>query len=261
MTLQVLISCMHQNDHSIIERSNIQSDVVVINQCDVNNREEWTFRNKKGEECNALFISTTQRGLSRSRNMAIENASADLCLFCDDDEKFVDDYKDIIVSTYLKNKSSFIAFNVIDKNRVFPRKIKKINFIRALKLASWQISFVRKLIIDNKIKLDETMGAGVTMGAGEENKFVIDCLKSGLNGIYVPSVIASVAQESTTWDLSMDNASAYFHDRGHAYYKLMGYFLGSIYIFYSSIKKWKYYTKFMPLPKCVFYQFKGLLFR
>ena len=69
MTVQVLISCMHQKDAGIIRRSNIQSDVVVINQCNENRREDFTFRNRKGEECKAIVIYTTERGLSRSRNM------------------------------------------------------------------------------------------------------------------------------------------------------------------------------------------------
>ena len=47
MTLNILISCMHQ-DKNIIERSNVQSDVVVINQCNENKREEFTFTNKNG---------------------------------------------------------------------------------------------------------------------------------------------------------------------------------------------------------------------
>lgn len=40
MTLNILISCMHQKDASIIKRSNVQSDVVVVNQCDHDSIEE-----------------------------------------------------------------------------------------------------------------------------------------------------------------------------------------------------------------------------
>lgn len=34
MTISVLISCMHQKDTSIISRSNVRTNAVVINQCD-----------------------------------------------------------------------------------------------------------------------------------------------------------------------------------------------------------------------------------
>ena len=50
MTLQVLISCMHQTDHSIVAKSNIQSDVIVVNQCDRNLVEEYSFKNKIGKK-------------------------------------------------------------------------------------------------------------------------------------------------------------------------------------------------------------------
>lgn len=259
MKLQVLISCMHQQDHSIVERSNIQSDVVVINQCDTNNREEWTFKNKKGEKCHALFISTTERGLSRSRNMAIANATADVCLICDDDEVLCDDYYDTIVRSYETNFGfSFLTFNLRDRYRTFPSKSHRIGFIGALQLASWQITFKREDILTHNLSFDIEMGAGVTMGGSEENKFILDCLHSGLKGKYMPTIIGSVSQASSTWEVNEDNYERYFIDRGKAYEKLMGKTLGILYIFYSSMKKLKQYKKFCPIWKSIKLQLQGL---
>ena len=121
MKLQVLISCMHQIDTSIIERTNIQTDVIVINQCNYDKREEFNFINKKGEVCQAIFISTTERGLSRSRNLALKNATADICLICDDDEVLDDNYNDKIIQNY-KNKPdlSIIAFQIKDSEKSYP---------------------------------------------------------------------------------------------------------------------------------------------
>lgn len=59
MNVVVLLSCMHQKDVNIIQRSNIQTDVVVVNQTDVDTVEEFDFMNRKGRRCHALFISTT----------------------------------------------------------------------------------------------------------------------------------------------------------------------------------------------------------
>lgn len=259
-TIEVLISCMYQTDTSIIEKSNIQTDAIVINQCDRNSINEFTFKNKRGELCNVRFISTTERGLSKSRNMAIRNSSADICLICDDDEFLRDDYADIIKSAYLQNsKFDFIIFNMEDRFRTFPTKKYKINFIKALKVASWQISFKRESIIKRGICIDETMGAGITMGGGEENKFIVDCLKNKLLGVYIPDIIGKVSQESSTWDLNNENCKQYFQDRGGAYKKIMGCFCGSAYILYSSLKKYRYYRAFLPLNKCIYLQFKGLI--
>ena len=100
MKLIVLISCMHEKDHSIIERSNVQTDVVVVNQCDKDSVDEFDFKNKQGENCHAKFINTTERGLSRSRNMALLNSWGDVCYICDDDEILQDDYENIIMKAY-----------------------------------------------------------------------------------------------------------------------------------------------------------------
>ena len=85
---------MHQKDDSIIKKSNLQTDAVVVNQCDRDSIEDFFFLNKDNKRCHVIFISTTERGLSRSRNMAIKNAiDADICLLSDDDERFEDDYE------------------------------------------------------------------------------------------------------------------------------------------------------------------------
>ena len=100
MTLEVLVSCMHQTDISIIKRSNIQSDVLVINQHDVNDYQEYEFTNKRGEVCKARIISTTERGLSKSRNMAIAKSVGDICMICDDDEFFYSNSSELINEAY-----------------------------------------------------------------------------------------------------------------------------------------------------------------
>ena len=51
------------------------------------------------------MIYTTERGLSKSRNLAIANAKTDICLICDDDEIFVDNYEEIILNAYYENKN------------------------------------------------------------------------------------------------------------------------------------------------------------
>lgn len=47
MRLEVLISCMHQKDASIIQRTNIQSDVLIVNQCNENREERFDFKIKR----------------------------------------------------------------------------------------------------------------------------------------------------------------------------------------------------------------------
>lgn len=119
MTFNILISCMHQKDTCIIKRSNVQSDVVIVNQCNKDYIEEFDFFNKNGQKCHAKFICTRERGLSKSRNMAIRNAWGDICLICDDDEILADDCEERILAAYRENPgTALIAFALIRKDIV-----------------------------------------------------------------------------------------------------------------------------------------------
>ena len=85
--VQVLASVMHQPDDSILEKLNIQSDAIIINQCDRNRIEKKDYHGKK-----VLWMDFAERGVGLSRNTAFMRADADICIFADDDEQFEDGY-------------------------------------------------------------------------------------------------------------------------------------------------------------------------
>ena len=101
MRLQVLISTMHQTDHSLLDKMNIQSDAIVINQCDRNEIEEFEY---KGHHIQ--WMSLKERGVGLSRNTALMRADADIVLFADDDVIYDDGYekKLLIISRSMKKK-------------------------------------------------------------------------------------------------------------------------------------------------------------
>lgn len=43
MTVQVLVAAMNQTDHSLLKKMNIQSDVIVGNQCNHDSVEKFTW--------------------------------------------------------------------------------------------------------------------------------------------------------------------------------------------------------------------------
>ena len=199
MKVEVLIACMYQTDFSIIEKTNIQSDVLIINQCDTDKEESCNFLNRKGVECNARIIHTTERGVSRSRNMAIENAIGDICLICDDDERLEDDYADKLIYWFDKfSESSVIASRFVIPDNYYVKKVfwdnpLVINYKNALKISSWQIAFKRNHILDNNIRFDPEIGSGVTNAGGEEKIFLHDCLSKGLKVYYQPDIIGHIS--------------------------------------------------------------------
>ena len=129
MTLEILLSCMHQKDHSLISKANITGNVLMVNQCDGSS--DIRFPTEKGE---GRIISTTQRGLTKSRNLAILESTADICLLCDDDEVFESNYEDIILRAYEElPQADVIIFKMTNRTPSFPDKVMRLRFPKTAK--------------------------------------------------------------------------------------------------------------------------------
>lgn len=242
MKVVVLISCMFQKDASIINRSNIQTDVVIINQCDKDSVEELDFINKKGKSCHAKIVNTTERGLSRSRNLALANAFNEICIICDDDEVFPDNYEDIVISVYDSDSELSIASFALNwDDKIYPKKKLKMTFSKILHTSSQQITFKREKVVDKHIVFDEKMGSGTGNGGGEENKFLLDCKKAGLKMMYFPDVLATINKGESQWFHGY--TEKFFCNQGWSVKRLLGSALGYIYIWYYAMRHYKLYNK------------------
>ena len=248
--LDVLLSCMYQNDNEIIATSNLQGvSTIIVNQTNVK-EDKYTKLDDKH-----LWIDTKTRGLSNSRNMAIKNSSKEICLLSDDDEVFVDDLEQKIVSAYEEVvDADVIVFNMLNRPNVFGDKVRMLKKYEILKVSSWQISFKRSSISDH-IFFDNNLGAG--NGAGEENKFLFDCHKAGLKIYYYPVQIASVAQESSTWFFGYDKD--YFYKRGMTTRYILGGWLSIAYALYFVCTKKNIYDKDISPVYALKYILKGIL--
>ena len=134
MSIQLLISTMHQADHSLLERMHVASDAVVINQCDQEGNETFEFNGH-----HILWINTIERGLSKSRNMAIRNATADICMIADDDMEYRADYVDTVTSAFARISADIIGFQVCgieSKFKDYSAEEQKITYLKSMKMAS-----------------------------------------------------------------------------------------------------------------------------
>ena len=135
MTLEVLVSCMHQSDFSLISKTGITGNALVINQCDKNE-----YQTLATEPYSVRMISTTERGLSRSRNLAMKESFADICLFCDDDEQLVSEYESIILRAFKQlNEADIIAFDVEGSTCRLAKKTHCLHYLELLRISSYQI--------------------------------------------------------------------------------------------------------------------------
>ena len=253
MKLDILMSCMHQKDNILVEESKITGNVVVVNQSDKDDYMEYKTLNGL-----AKIFFTTERGLTKSRNMAISKSDADICLLCDDDECFVEGYEKRIIKAYEDlPEADVIIFKMKNRYPSFEDKVIRLRFPKTMKVSSWQISFRRQSLLNSGIKFDELLGAGTGNGAEEELKFLIDCERAGLKIFYVPTVIASVAQTDSTWFDGFNEQ--FFINRGATTRYILGLPLALIYAVYYVIKKKSMYTAQITMPNAMKAIIKGII--
>lgn len=252
MRLQVLLSAMHLEGYEYIDSLHITGDCVVINQCGSTARPQHIER-ENGQR--VTYVRTEERGLSRSRNRAIANADADICILCDNDVEYVEDYERIILDAFARNpQADIIVFFIKRKVRQqpdFPTE-RKMGFYSTMKIFSPEIAFRRGSL--GGIRFDELFGAGAHYNFGEENIFLYDCLRAGLSIRYVPEQIAQLREEESTWfDGYTEN---YFINRGANYYA-MSRMLSLPLIFQFALRKRGEYGAQMPLLRALRLMLKG----
>ena len=218
MTLQVLISTVNANVKSLIKKMNINSEAIIINQCDKNDYEEINYKGHL-----IKVFSFKERGIGLSRNNALMRATADIVLFADDDEVFVDNYEKIILDEFKKNKKAdMLVFNInaVSKERKIykikkPARIHKYNSLRygAVRFAV-KLSSLRK----KNILFSLLFGGGCRYGSGEDSIFIYDCLKKKMRVYSSPLVIADVDMSTSSWFDGYNKK--FFHDKGALFYAL-----------------------------------------
>lgn len=252
MKLDILMACMHQSDDTLIRASRITGSAVVINQCD---REDYAeYPTESGA---ARMYSTTQRGLTKSRNLAISKSDADVCLLCDDDEVFVDGYESAILSAYGQlPQADVIIFKMVNRPVSFSDEVQRLRFPKTMKVSSWQISFRRERLLRSGVRFDELLGAGTGNGAEEELKFLTDCEKAKLQIFYVPVEIASVAQAESTWFAGF--TEQFFYNRGATTRYILGTPMAALYGVYYVVRKRGMYASQISSGKALKAIFRGI---
>ena len=85
---------------------------------------------------------------------------------------------DIIVFQFTHDKNK--------ETRVQYEKDKRYYLWNISKVASVEITFKRKSIIDKGIKFNNIIGLGTKFPSGEENAFLADALRAGLKIYHIP---------------------------------------------------------------------------
>lgn len=253
--LEVLLSTMRLQHWSIANDMNISCDCLIINQADDDKSEEHQLNNRR-----VKIISVKEKGLSNSRNMALEQAAGDICLFADDDVKYVPDFEQIILAAYEKlPEADLVIFNYEStatwrQKKSLGNSVKKLGYLDCLKVSSVMISFRRSSILERGIRFNPLFGAGGEFQSGEDNIFLFDCLRKGLTIYYYPQTILKVEFNQSSWFRGF--GEKYFRNKGALAYMLFKnyYFL---FIVQFALRKYGLYRNQMGMWNAVKYMLSG----
>ena len=211
MKIQVLVASMHQTDHALIEKMNIQTDAIVGNQCDRNEIENFEWNGHKIQ-----YLSFAERGLSKNRNNALIRADADVCLLADDDMVYDDGYAQKVEEAFDRYPDAdVIIFNIKEPvvQRYVITKPTKVNYLNYLRYGSVRIAFKLQSIREYAISFNQCFGTGTPRGFGEDNLFLTACLNNKLKVYAIPESIASLTEErASTWFKGYDEK--YLRNKG-----------------------------------------------
>lgn len=166
------------------------------------------------------MISCRDRGLSKSRNLALDNAKGNICLLCDDDEELHQGYKNIILDAYSSTpQADVIIFNNRRINYKHRKTYYKISKIRKAPVyrgyGSTMITFRLDRVRGKNIRFNEQFGAGSSFGGGEDDLFLNDMRKAGLLVYENPETIATI---------DYSNGSSWFYGYTREYLYNIGAF-------------------------------------
>lgn len=219
MKVQVLASVMNQSMENIIEQMHLDSDAVMINQCDRLDFEETEYRGHK-----VRFFSFPDRGIGRSRNEAIMRADRDICLFSDEDIVYEPGYEQAIVAEFERNpKADMILFNidVEEERRTYHiTERKKVHWYNCGRYGAVSFAVRRDSLLRSGVTFSLLFGGGAKYSNGEDSLFLKEFMSKGYRVYTAPVTIGREEAGDSTWFAGYNEK--FFHDRGVLYHYLYG---------------------------------------
>lgn len=220
MKVQVLASVMNQTMEQIAERMRLQSEAVIINQCDRLGYDEMQYQGNR-----VRFYSFPDRGVGKSRNEAILRADGEICLFSDEDIVYESGYARAISSEFEKNSDAdMILFNVtVEKERqtYHITERDRVRWYNCGRYGAVSFAVKRESLLASGVTFSLLFGGGARYGSGEDSLFLKEFMDKGFK-VYTAPV--TIGREERTGESSWFTGynQKFFSDRGVLYRYLYG---------------------------------------
>lgn len=257
MTLEFLIATVDFTDTSFIKKMFTKLKISEVNYTIIN-------QTKKPTESEIHFSPTqkvvnySERGISKSRNRAIDQATGEICLIADNDLVYLPNCVNAVTEQYENDPNLDVAvFQIVTPEGLPYKKYRNESFrvkkpLQQMQISSVEISFKLARIKEKGLRFNENMGLGANYTHGEELLFINACIKNGLMVKYFPIPIVIHPKESSGKTYSENNVIA----SGITFLKLFPVtFL--LFDLYFAVKRFPRYKQTMSFYQYLNYLIKG----
>lgn len=219
MKLEVLVSAVNQEPAGLIQKMNIHTDAVLVNQCD-----RYVYNTLTAGRGEVKCFSMPERGVGLSRNTALLHASGDVVLFSDEDIILAENYEAQIAKAYGDlPDADMILFNVKvapARRTYWNRENRRITYRNYGRYPAYSISAKLSSLRRANAHYSLLFGGGAKYSNGEDSLFLRDCLKAGLRIYAHTACIGEEQERESTWFSGYHEK--FFRDRGVLYHHLYG---------------------------------------
>ena len=219
MSVQLLISCVDKNIPELIKKLQLESPAVIVNQCDEDKEEHVK---EAGFPVDIYYRN--ERGVGRSRNLALSKADTDICLFGDEDIVYTKGYEAMIEAEFAAHpEADGIMFQVeVDPSRKTYQNDEygKVTLWNCGRYPAYSMAFRRTKLHDTGVRFSLLFGGGAPYSNGEDSLFIRQLIKAGMQIYKSPVSIGEEIPRPSTWFTGYHEK--FFFDRGVLYHFLYG---------------------------------------
>ena len=219
MAVQLLVSCVNADIPALIRKMQIQSSAVIVDQCDRDGEE--TIHTPTGE---VRVWYRKERGVGASRNLALEKACQEICIFSDEDIVYEAEYVTRIEKEFAAHpEADGLLFQVeVDPSRKTYQNdsfgpVTKWNCGR---YPAYSMAFRTEKLHACGAKFSLLFGGGAPYSNGEDSLFLKEFMDKGYRVYTAPVTIGHEEAGDSTWFEGYHEK--FFHDRGVLYRFLYG---------------------------------------
>jgi len=221
LRLEILISTMNRNSLDFLEKLFPNSSFKNFNLLIINQTTKTCVLVSK--YANVRVINSFAKGLTNSRNLALENAKGSICLIADDDVIYHPNFDDIIIKSFdTHTEADVITFKMKDlEGKDFKTyENSKWHDLKSLKqVNSVTVAFKLEKIKASNVQFNPNFGLGSTFETADEYIFLRDCLKADLKLWFQSQYLLSHDRDSSG---RAKGSNRLVFARGALFYKYYG---------------------------------------